>query len=100
VVVCSVPLVRPWFWSETEASHCYPYLLPTWTHSLYYLVCIDSNMCTFLKSVFMSWFCPALWWWDSNIYLVFSAFTFTVASILASVKVSVFFFCSIYVISQ
>jgi hypothetical protein len=36
------------------------------------------NCATFSKdllAIFMSWFCPAFWWQDSNIYLVFSAFT-------------------------
>jgi hypothetical protein len=34
--------------------------------------------------------CPAFWWWDSNIYLVFSAFTSGPTSLIPSIKVSVF----------
>jgi hypothetical protein len=32
----------------------------------------------------MSWFCPAFWWRDSNLYLVFSVFTSRPTSLLAS----------------
>jgi hypothetical protein len=28
-----------------------------------------------LLAIFMSWFCPAFWWRDSNMYLVLSVFT-------------------------
>jgi hypothetical protein len=52
------------------------------------------NRATFLKdplAIFMS-FCRAFWWRDSIIYLVFSAFTSRPSSLLASMRVSVFFF--------
>jgi hypothetical protein len=45
-----------------------------------------------LFAIFMSWFCPAFWWWDSNIYLVFSALISRPIPLLASIKVSMFFF--------
>jgi hypothetical protein len=35
----------------------------------------------------MSWLFLAFLWWDSNIYLVFSVFTFRPTSLLASIKV-------------
>jgi hypothetical protein len=53
------------------------------------------NCATFSKhllGIFMSWFCPAFWWWDSNMYLVFSVFTSRPTSLLASIKDSVFCF--------
>jgi hypothetical protein len=53
------------------------------------------NFSTFPKHllpIFMSWFCPAFWWWDSNIYLVFSVFTSRPISLPASIKVCVFLF--------
>jgi hypothetical protein len=50
------------------------------------------HMFKHLSAIFMSRFCPAFWWWDSNIYLVFSVFTSRPTSLLVSVKVSVFFF--------
>jgi hypothetical protein len=53
------------------------------------------NCATFSKHllvIFMSWFCPAFWWRDSNMYLVFSVITSRPASLLASIKESVFFF--------
>jgi hypothetical protein len=34
----------------------------------------------------MSWFCPAIWWRDSNMRLVFSVFTSRPSSLLALVK--------------
>jgi hypothetical protein len=40
-----------------------------------------------LSSIFMLWFCPAFWWWDSSIYLVFSAFTSRPTSLLAPITV-------------
>jgi hypothetical protein len=42
--------------------------------------------------IFVSWFFPAFWLRDSNIYLVFSAFTSIPISSLASVHISVFIF--------
>jgi hypothetical protein len=56
------------------------------------------NCVTFSKDVlaaFMFWFCPAFWWWDINIYLVFSAFTSRPISLLASIRVTVIFYFSI-----
>jgi hypothetical protein len=53
------------------------------------------NCATFsnnLLPVFMSWFWPAFWWWDSNVYLVFYVFTSRPTYLLASIKVCVFFF--------
>jgi hypothetical protein len=56
------------------------------------------NRATFSKhllAVFMSWFCPAFWWRVSYMYMVFSAFTsrpISLLSLLASLKVYVFFF--------
>jgi hypothetical protein len=48
---------------------------------------------TFSKlAIFMSWFCPAFWWRDSNICLVFCAFISRTTSLLASIQVSVLFF--------
>jgi hypothetical protein len=41
-------------------------------------------------AISMSWFCPAFWWWDSNIHLDFSVFTSKPTSLLASMIVSVF----------
>jgi hypothetical protein len=43
------------------------------------------NCATFSKhllAIFMSWFFPAFWWWDSNIYLVFSTFALRPTSLL------------------
>jgi hypothetical protein len=43
------------------------------------------NCATFsndLFASFMSWFCPALLWRDSNVYLVFSVFTCRPTSVL------------------
>jgi uncharacterized membrane protein SirB2 len=48
----------------------------------------------------MSWLCPAFWWWERNIYLVFSVFTSRLNFLLASVKVSVFFFTCIHVLEN
>jgi hypothetical protein len=42
-----------------------------------------------LLPIFMSWFFPAFWWRDRNMYLVFPAITSRPASLLASVEVSV-----------
>jgi hypothetical protein len=53
------------------------------------------NCATFWKdplAIIMSWFCPAFWWRNSNIYLDFSAFTSRTTFLLASIKVSVVFF--------
>jgi hypothetical protein len=53
------------------------------------------NYDTFSKdlfAVFMSWFWLTFWSRDSNIYLVFSMFFSRPTSLLASIKVSVFFF--------
>jgi hypothetical protein len=44
-----------------------------------------------LLAIFMSWFCPAFCWRDSNIYLVFSAFTSRPTSLLESIKVCAFY---------
>jgi hypothetical protein len=33
------------------------------------------------------WYCPALWWRDSTIYVVFSAFTSRPTSLLASIDI-------------
>jgi hypothetical protein len=46
----------------------------------------------------MSWFCPTFWWWDSKMYLVFSVFTSRPTYLLASIKVYVFFICSMCVV--
>jgi hypothetical protein len=46
----------------------------------------------YLLANFISWFCPAFWWRDSNMYLVFSAFISRPTSLLASIKVPVLFF--------
>jgi hypothetical protein len=46
------------------------------------------NCATFSKHlfpVFMSWFCPAFWWRGTNIYLIFSVFTYMPTSLLASI---------------
>jgi hypothetical protein len=51
------------------------------------------NCATFSKHllvIFLSWFCPAFWWRDSSIYVVFSALTSRPASLIASIRVSVF----------
>jgi hypothetical protein len=45
-----------------------------------------SSLCSFLQPPITSWFCPVFWWRDSNIYLVFSAFTYRQTSLLASIK--------------
>jgi hypothetical protein len=45
-----------------------------------------------LLTIFILLFDPAFWWWDSNIYLVFSVFTSRPISLLASVTVSVLSF--------
>jgi hypothetical protein len=44
-----------------------------------------------LLALFMLRFCPAFWWRENNIYLVFHAFVCSLTSVLASIKVSVFF---------
>jgi hypothetical protein len=49
-----------------------------------------------LLAIFMSWFPPAFWWRDSNIYLVFSVFISRPTFILALVKVSVFYLWYLY----
>jgi hypothetical protein len=59
-----------------------------------YLNC--ATFSKYLLAVLMSWFCPAFWWRDSNIHLVFSVFTSRPTSLLASVSVSVFFFMVSY----
>jgi hypothetical protein len=44
------------------------------------------NCATFSKdllAIFVSWFCPAFWWQDSNVYLVFSALASRPTSSLA-----------------
>jgi hypothetical protein len=46
------------------------------------------------------WFCPAFWWWDINIHLVFSVFTFRWTSLLASVKSFSVFLYGLCVTSQ
>jgi hypothetical protein len=49
------------------------------------------NCATFSKDIlatFISWFWPAFWWRDRNIYFVFSAFTSGPTSLLASLTVS------------
>jgi hypothetical protein len=38
------------------------------------------------SAVFMSWFCSAFWWRDSNIYLVFSVFTSRPTSLQRQLK--------------
>jgi hypothetical protein len=45
-----------------------------------------------LLAIFMSWLCPEFWWRGTNIYFVFSVFTSRPTSLLASIKVDVFFF--------
>jgi hypothetical protein len=67
-----------------------PTQILTFTVALKYLNCD-----TFLKdlfAIFISRFRPTFWWRDSNIYLVFSTVISTSTSLLASIKVSVFFF--------
>jgi hypothetical protein len=44
-----------------------------------------------LLAIFTSWFCPAFWWREGSIYLVFSAFTSRPTFLLASIKVSAFY---------
>jgi hypothetical protein len=60
------------------------------------------NCATFsnnILAIFMFWFCPAFWWRGSNIYsyLAFSAFTSGPTSLLASIRVCVFFFTFSYI---
>jgi hypothetical protein len=58
------------------------------------------NCATFsndLLTIFLPWFCPAFWWRDSNIYLVFSAVTYRLTSINKIFRV---FLYGTYVISQ
>jgi hypothetical protein len=53
------------------------------------------NCATFsrdLSGIVILWFCPAFLWRDSNIYLVFSAYTSRPTSALALIRVSVFSF--------
>jgi hypothetical protein len=53
-----------------------------------------SNIWNDLFPIFMSRFWLAFWWWDTNIYLVFSTFTSRPTSLLASIKT----FAIIYII--
>jgi hypothetical protein len=60
------------------------------------------QLCHILKNllaIFMSWFFPAFWWRDSNIYLVFSVFTSKcIPTLLAPIKSFCGFRYGIYVI--
>jgi hypothetical protein len=42
--------------------------------------------------IYMSWYCNAFWWRNSNIYLIASRFTFRPTSLLASITVFLFLF--------
>jgi hypothetical protein len=48
-----------------------------------YLNCVTFSK--HLLPIFISWFCPAYWWWDSSIYLFFSVFISRPTSLLASI---------------
>jgi hypothetical protein len=41
----------------------------------------------YLLAIFILWFCPAFWWCNSNICIVFSVFTSRPSSLMASIKV-------------
>ena len=47
-----------------------------------------------LLSVFISSFCLVLWWWQTNILLVFSTFVSRIKSLLASARTCIFFVTS------
>jgi hypothetical protein len=47
------------------------------------LICYRATFSQHLLPILMSWFCPAFWWWDSSIYLVFTVFTSRWTSLLA-----------------
>jgi hypothetical protein len=61
-----------------------------------YLNC--STFSKHLLPIFMSWLCPAFWWWDSNIYLqlVFSVFTSFTALKMYRVQIPSNMNCSVY----
>jgi hypothetical protein len=69
-------------------------LISSWTTILFVTVIPKYlNFATFSKgllAIFMLWFCPAFWWRDINMYLVFSAFTSRPTSLLVSIRASVF----------
>jgi hypothetical protein len=69
----------------------FPWILPLALFSCFFGRGSDSQS-SYCLLILLWRFCPALWWWDSNIYLVFSAFTFRPTSLPSSIKVSVFFF--------
>jgi hypothetical protein len=54
-------------------------LISSWIRIWFVIIVLKYlNCATFsnnLLAFFMSWFCPAFWWRDSNIYLVFSVIT-------------------------
>jgi hypothetical protein len=62
------------FYSETPLRYRAFYML--WlSHSSWFVIVVPKylNCATLSKhplAIFMSWFCPAFWWWDSNIYLI------------------------------
>jgi hypothetical protein len=72
------------------------YVISSWIE-FWFLTVVPKylNCATFPKALlplFMSWVSAAFWFRDRNIHLVFSVFTSRPTSLLASVRVSLFFF--------
>jgi hypothetical protein len=75
-------------WSEFNLI-----LISSWIR-IWFVIVVPKylNFATFSKhllAIFMSQLCPAFWWRDSNIYLVFSVFTSRPTSVRASIKENV-----------
>jgi hypothetical protein len=90
------------FWTEWQQA--FPefnlILISSWD-KYWFLTVVPKylNCVTFLKhllAIFMSWFCPAFLWRESNIYLVFSVFSSRPTSLPASIKVCVLFLWYLY----
>jgi hypothetical protein len=54
-----------------------------------YLKCVTFSDDLF--AIFMSQFSPAFWWWDTNIYFIFSTFIFGPISFLELIEVLCFY---------
>jgi hypothetical protein len=85
-------------WTEWQQAlpELNPLLISSWIKFWFVTVVRKYFNCdTFsneLFAVFMYQIWPAFWWRDSNIFLVFTAFSSRPSSLLATIKVSVFFF--------
>jgi hypothetical protein len=71
------------FWTEWQQAllEFNLLLISSWIRLSFVIVPKYLNCATFSNHtlpVFMSWFCPAFWWWDSDLYLVFTVFSWSV----------------------